>query len=680
MGESEKSKLRRDTVGYSLFPRGTRRGEALGFIRNAIYFLFRGPSAIIYQPRRIVRTIRSALFVLRRGGLKALRLRLMYRVSGQLDYDSWIKIHDTLTAADRCAIRQHIERLDYKPVISVIMPVYNTDRRWLRAAIDSVVEQLYDKWELCIADDASTEFHVKRILEEYRTKDRRIKVIFREKNGHISVASNSALELATGKFVALLDHDDVLPEHALYTIAVEVNDHRDADLIYSDEDKINDEGRRYDPYFKPDWNPDLFLSQNLVSHLGVYRTSIIRQIGGFRPGYEGSQDWDLAMRVVESIPLVHIRHVPHILYHWRAIRGSAALTEDQKNYVHAAQFKTLQSNFDRSGDDVAILPAVGGYWRIRYPLPQSAPHVTLLIPTRNGLSLLQRCLGSLFDKTTYPNFDVIILDNQSDDPDMLVYLSELERTKAVQVLRYNAPFNYAAINNYGVRHARGEIIGLLNNDVEVISPDWLEEMVTHALRPDIGAVGAMLYFPDDTIQHAGVILGLGVYGVAAHPYQRRPRGLQGQMGRALLVQNLTAVTAACLVLRRAVFEEVAGMDELNLPVAFNDVDLCLRIREAGYRNLWTPYAELYHRESASRGFDDIPNKKVRFQKERDYMISRWGEVLVSDPAYNPNLALDQDGFMLAYPPRVAKPWLAEEVRPGVKATTQSAAAFERDFS
>jgi glycosyltransferase involved in cell wall biosynthesis len=597
---------------------------------------------------------------LRRDGVAELRRQLQNQIeagSVENDYIVWVEKYGTLTDADRGSIERHIQRLSYRPLISLIMPTHNSPEKWLRLAIESVRKQLYPNWELCIADDASSEPHVRQTLEEYRMKDSRIKVAFRKDNGHISAASNTAIEMAGGEFVAFLDHDDQLSEHALYMVVAELNAYADADLIYSDEDKIDEEGRRYDPYFKPDWNPALFLAQNFICHLVIYRTRIVKELGNFREGYEGSQDWDLAMRVSERIPDSHIRHIPHVLYHWRAIPGSAAFGIDEKQYVTEAQRRTLESHFDRIGRKATILPTAGVYWRVKYPLSVT-PLVTLIIPTRNYLKLLQLCVDVIYQRTTYRPFEIIIVDNQSDDLATLNYLARLDKERGVRVLPYDAPFNYAAINNFAVKHARGDIIGLLNNDLEVITPEWLEEMVSYAVQPEIGAVGAMLYYPNKTIQHAGVILGLGgTPGVAGHAYQERPPGYSSQASRALLCQNFSAVTAACLIIRRQVFEEVGGLDETNLAIAFNDVDLCLRIRERGYRNLWTPYAELYHNESASRGYEETPEKRERFAKECDYMRRRWGKLLENDPAYNPNLTLDREAFMLAFPPRVTKPWL-----------------------
>jgi GT2 family glycosyltransferase len=602
------------------------------------------------------RLVRRARRILRAGGARAIAQRVLTLENEQADYQTWVDTYDTLGDADRTRIRRHVEALPFRPTISIVMPTYETPEPWLRRAIESVRNQLYPDWELCIADDGSTEPHVHRLLEEYRLLDPRIRVVHRHRRGHISAASNSALELASGDYVALLDHDDELAERALYSMAVEINAHPSAELIYSDEDKITAEGRRCDPYFKPDWNPDLFLAQNLVTHLCVARTARVREVGGFRVGYEGAQDWDLAMRIAERVGASRIRHVPEILYHWRIVPGSTAMAVAEKSYAPEAQRNTLVSHFERVGAPADVLPVAGICWRIKYPLPRPAPWVTAIIPTRDRVDLLRRCIDSLRIHTAYPRLELVVVDNQSTDPMTLAYLKDLAATPGITVLRYDAPFNYSAINNLGARHARGEMLALLNNDVEVAASGWLEEMVSQACRPEIGAVGAMLYYPNDTIQHAGVILGIGGSGIAAHAYAYRPRGWAGQIGRALLVQSLSAVTAACLVVRRAVYEEVGGFDE-HLGIAYNDVDFCLRVRARGYRNLWTPHAELYHHESASRGLENTPAKLERLARDAEYMRRRWGTVLDTDPAYNPKLALDGDSFGLAFPPRGRKPWL-----------------------
>ena len=576
-----------------------------------------------------------------------------FDVAELTSYERWVTTYDTLTNDRLSAQRESSRHLPRRPVISILVPVYNTPEKWLAKAIASVGEQTYSNWELCLADDASTAPHIRPLLEKYAAADPRIKVCFREKNGHISAASNSALELATGEFIALLDHDDELTPHALYEVVMAHNADPTTDFFYSDEDKIDEEGHRHEPYFKPDFLPDLFLGQNYTSHLTVYRASLMRQAGGFRIGYEGSQDWDLALRVVTLMPdHSKIRHIPKILYHWRAIPGSTALLSSEKNYPVKAAKKALTDHFARLKQTIELIPVPGDHWRVKYPLPAQPPLVSLLIPTRNGLKFLQRCVDSILAKTTYPNYEILIIDNGSDDPATLSYFKNVSKKPAVRVVPYDAPFNYSAINNFAAKQAKGTVLGLLNNDLEVIHADWLDEMVSQALRPQIGCVGAMLYYPNDTVQHAGVIIGLG--GVAGHAFRDFNRGTEGVFNRARLVQNYGAVTAACLVIRKAVFDQVGGLDEKHLAVAFNDVDFCLKVRAAGYLNLWTPFAELYHHESASRGVEDTPEKHERFRGEVETMMKRWEKELKHDPAYNPNLTLELTDFTLAAPPR---PWL-----------------------
>jgi glycosyltransferase involved in cell wall biosynthesis len=572
------------------------------------------------------------------------------------DYERWCGQHEALDKADLEAIREHIGAFAKRPLISVVMPVYNTPAELLAKAMQSVLGQLYPHWELCVADDASTEPYVRAALESYASRDPRIRVSYRKSNGHICDASNTALEMAKGEYVALLDHDDVLSQTALYEVAAEIDQHPGVQFIYTDEDKIDLEDRRFDPYFKPDWNPDLNLGQNYTSHLSVYRTDLVRSLGGFRKGFEGSQDWDLNLRAIERIPASAIRHIPKLLYHWRAAPGSTALQLAEKSYPVDAARKALADHFQRVGETVEIIPVPGDHWRIRYPVPSPAPLVSLIIPTRNSLELVRQAVQSILSKTDYPNFEVIIVDNGSDDPETLAYLDGILKggNPRLRVLRYDAPFNFSAINNFAVREALGQLVGLVNSDVEAIERGWLTEMVSQAMRPGVGAVGAMLYYPNNTVQHAGVVLGLG--GVAGHPYKEFPRGDQGQKNRLRLVQNYSAVTAACLVIRKDRYLEVGGLNEKELPIAFNDVDLCCKLIQAGYRNLWTPFAEFYHHESATRGVENTPEKRARFQSEIDYMMNTWGNLLMSDPAYSPNLTLVGEDFSPAYLSRTGKTW------------------------
>ncbi len=583
---------------------------------------------------------------LKNGGLMQRLLQKERHEAPQLWYPEWHEEYGALSDADRAAIREKIAQLRDPPRFSVIMPVYETAERWLARAIESVRAQLYPHWELCIADDASKEPHVRRLLEKAASEDPRIKVVFRERNGHIAAASNSALALASGDFLVLLDHDDELTEHALYLLAEEIRAHPEADLIYSDEDKIDERGRLRDPHFKPDWNPDLFFSQNYLAHVCAMRRERVRQVGGFREGFEGSQDYDLYLRVAEP---GRVRHVPFVLYHWRAAEGSTAAAASAKIYAQDAARRALEEHVRAP---VALGPFATTY-RVRWPVPSPPPLVSLLIPTRDGRELLQTCVESLLEKTSYRGFELVIVDNQSSAPDALEYLSNLERRGAARVLRYDQPFNFAAINNFAVREARGDYVGLLNNDLEIIEPGWLEEMLSHAARPGVGAVGARLLYPDRPVQHAGVILGIG--GVAGHGHKHLSADAEGYFCRARLTQDFSALTAACLLVRRDTYLAVGGLDE-ELAVAFNDIDFCLRLRERGLRNVWTPWATLIHRESKSRGRETTPSKMVRFRREFEEMKRRWGDKLLADPAYNPNLTLDAENFSLAWPPRVRRPW------------------------
>ena len=611
------------------------------------------------HPGGLEATLRAAIAALRRSGLQGIKDWLVGTDEPPDAYGDWVEEFDTLTAADRSAIRARVSALPRTPRISVIMPVYETAEPWLRRAIESVREQLYAEWELCIADDASKAPHVRRVLEEYAARDPRIRVVFRQQNGHISEASNDALALARGDYVALLDHDDELAPHALYLVAEELNAHPEADLVYSDEDKLDRDGRRRDPYFKPDWSPDLILSQNLFSHLGVYRTDLVRRVGGFRRGFEGSQDYDLLLRCMAETTAERIRHIPHVLYHWRAIAGSTAFATAAKSYAEPAAMKALTEHLARTDPRIRVARArLPTTYRITYPLPAPPPLVSMIVPTRDALPVLRRCVESVLATTTYPRFEMLIVDNRSRDPRTLTYLASLADDARVRVLHYDRPFNYAAINNFAAREAAGDVLCLLNDDVEVITADWLTEMVAHALRPGIGAVGAKLLYPNETVQHAGIVT--GVWGVAAHYHRHLPADAPGHRAHAQVVRNVSAVTGACLVVRRTLFEAVGGLDEGGLPVTFNDVDFCLRLEAAGYRNLWTPFAELYHNESYSRGADDVPAKETRRAREVDFMLRRWGRRLEADPYYSPNLSLASEAVVLARPPRAPRPWRATE--------------------
>lgn len=555
------------------------------------------------------------------------------------DYDAWMRLVELPANAE--LEPWPVERPG--PRISVIVPTYETDPAHLRAAIDSVLEQSYPHVELCIADDASKNPEVRRILGDYAAKSPRVRVHYRSENGHICRASNDALALVTGQYVALLDHDDLLAEHALLRVARAIQEHPEAILFYGDEDKLGADGARREPHFKSQFNPDLLLSQAYMGHLVVARASEVCAVGGFRPGFEGSQDHDLLLRLSERCEREEIVHIPFVLYHWRKSEGSTAERPDAKSYAADAGRRAVQEALERRGQtaEVEHAPLVPHGYRVRFSLPSSPPLVSLIIPTRDAPELLRLSVGSLLERTSYPNFELVIIDNGSVLPETFAYFDAAKEDARVRVARDDRPFNYSALNNRGAREARGELLALLNNDVEIIHGDWLDEMVSHALRPEIGCVGAKLLYPDDRIQHAGVITGIG--GVAGHAHKYLHKDEHGYHSRLRLTHNLSAVTAACMLVRRSIFEQVGGLDE-ELAVAFNDVDFCLKVRAAGYRNLFTPYAVLYHHESATRGKEESDAAQERHAREARLMKERWGHTLRQDPYYSPHLSLEHEDF------------------------------------
>jgi glycosyltransferase involved in cell wall biosynthesis len=589
-------------------------------------------------------------------------------------YTRWIEENETLDESDRLAIRAHIAALARRPLISIVVPVYNTDVRHLRAMIGSVLQQIYPYWELCLADDASTKSDVKEILSEFAQLDSRIKVVIREINGNISLATNSALDVATGEFIALLDHDDLLAETALYEVAVEVDAHADADVVYSDSDSIDDSGRRFGPYFKTDWNPDLALGHNMVSHLGVYRRSLVEKIGRLRAGFEGSQDYDLMLRAADASTPRCIRHIPAVLYHWRRNATSPSFSDASSERCVVAARRAVREHLARNGAHARIdVPPRTPFWlRVVYALPPERPLVSIIVPTQDRADLLARCVDGVLTRTDYEPLELLIVDNDSKESETALLFARLAEDPRVRIIQYPGNFNYSAMNNRAVQEARGEVIVLMNNDVDVISSLWLEEMVSHALRPEIGAVGAKLLLPDGRVQHAGVVLGVG-HG-AGHFFHLASREEVGPLGLLVLTRRVSAVTGACMAIRRSVYVETGGLDE-NFPVAFNDVDFCLRLGERGYAVVWTPFAELYHLESATRGKDHEDAKRLeRLERDAKLLQQRWAEALDSDPFYNANCSLAAD-FAPGFPSRRRQPWLKFKEQHPPSATLSRAEAL-----
>lgn len=580
------------------------------------------------------------------------------KLANQNQYTEWCALYDTLTDDDIEKIKQRSLKLEYQPLFSIVMPVYNAPLYFLKEAIESVRNQAYSNWELCIADDKSTQEDVVQLLKKYQEQDDRIKVVYRTKNGHISKASNSALAIATGEYIVLLDQDDELRPHSLYMVARALNENKDLELLYSDEDKINERGNRYDPYFKTDWNKDLFYGQNFISHLGVYKHSLIKKVNGFREGYEGSQDYDLALRCIEHLTPRQICHIPHILYHWRATENSTAVTVSNKGYAFEAGLKALNDHLMRTDQPAVAVENVNSSYRVKWRLPEQKPLVSIIIPTKDKVDVLSTCVTSILQKTDYEPYEILIIDNNSEEPDTHAYYESIQRDhKQVKVYAYNNEFNFSGIVNYGVDQATGDVVLLMNNDTEVINEDWLSEMAAHCLREEIGAVGAKLYYPNGQIQHAGVFLHKGHPGI--HIYAKREKNDPGYFNKLNLTQNYTAVTAACLAIRRQLYLDVGGCDDKNLKVTYNDVDLCLKVQNLGYRNLWTPFAELYHHESLSRGSDLSDSNFSRFKSEHSYMLAKWKNAIAHESYFNPNLSIETNTTRFAFPPNVKYEWQAE---------------------
>jgi len=529
--------------------------------------------------------------------------------------------------------------------ISIVMAVYKPPINFLIKAIDSVIVQRYENWELCIVDDNSQSEEVSRVLNHYADKEHRIKVKYRQSNGNISQATNDAIEVATGNFIGFMDHDDELHPSALSEMVFAALASPLAKIFYSDEDKVDQEGNYYDAHFKSDWNRTLFYGYNYLNHFTMVERTLINAVDGLRVGFEGSQDYDLILRCIERLTDSQIVHIPKILYHWRAIPGSTALCADEKSYAWDAGVAALQEHFERLGKPVFVSY---GPFPTTYKIDIKAtdieqPEVAIIIPTRDRYELLADCVSSLLDKTLYQNYKIYIVDNDSEEASTLAYFNKLKENKRITIIRQSGEFNFSALNNAIALSVNQPLILFLNNDTKISNPEWLEEMVKASQFDDVGVVGAKLYFADDTIQHAGVILGIG--GVAGHGHKYRNKGDAGYFSRLCLPQELSAVTAAAMLVKADAFKAVGGFDEVNLKVAFNDVDLCLRISELGYKILWTPYAELYHLESKSRGEEISFQQKSRFQGEVEYMLKRWEEKLSNDPFYNPNLTLESEDFI-----------------------------------
>ncbi len=580
-------------------------------------------------------------------------MRLQASLHGEIEdrrYSAWIEFYDTVDDQVRASLRVRLDALADRPLVSVIFPVYNTPEDLLREAIESVQQQLYGDWELCISDDRSTEAHVAKVLDEYSAADDRIHVIRRETNGHISASSNSAISIATGQWLCLMDHDDLLPKHALAVAMLALSNVPDAGLLYSDEDHVNLQGERSTPYFKPDFDPLLILGQNYFSHLCMIRRDLVDRIGGFRTGVEGSQDWDLALRVIEQLEPQQIVHVPHVLYHWRAHAESTASAISAKPYVVEASRRVVHDHLQRMGVNAAVTNIKGSSFnRITWDLGDDPPRVSIIVLPRSG-ERLTRCIDSIRTRSTYRTMEIVLLIDGAFRPPLRQYVRD--NAEWLTVVEHTEDVSDSAQRNIAAAASSGEIVFFLHDDVEVLTDSWVEEMVGVLQYPGVGAVGASLLYPDLSIQHAGVVVGIG--DAVGYPHRLHfDRLSAGYFGRLQLIQCPSAVSWACMGVRRDAFESVGGFSEDTFTGIFGDVDFCLRLGEAGWRTGWTPHAELVHFENPgdTRGVEG--ENAVRFDREIRLLHNRWGRWVENDPAYNPNLSLAHETLPLAWPPRAS---------------------------
>ncbi len=584
-------------------------------------------------------TIKKGFAYLKQYGFQEFKVRLFERFEKEeVDYGQWCAQH-ALTEDEKKAQRE--TKWENPVKISVVVPIYRTPEVFLRQMIESVTEQTYPHWQLCIADGSGDVSGTKPVVEEYLS-DSRIKYHVLEKNLGIADNTNAAIAMADGGYIALFDHDDLLTEDALYEVAQKIKE-TGADLVYTDEDKVTaDLSERYQPNFKPDFNLDLLRANNYICHLLVVKRTLIEKVGGQDREFDGAQDHEFLFRCVEKAE--KIAHIPKVLYHWRVHKASTADNPLSKKYAYDAGKRAVLEHIHRCGEEAEVTDTkFPGFYRVKYQV-QGEPLVSILIPNKDERDTLKQCLDSIKEKSTYHNYEIIIIENNSTKQETFDYYKEIDGKDKIRVVYWKSGFNYSALNNFGYTFAKGEYILCLNNDVSVITADWLERMIGQCQRKKVGITGVKLYYPDDTIQHAGVIVGIG--GVAGAMFVGMKRERSGYLRKAILQQDLSAVTAACMMVDRGAWEAAGGFNE-DLAVAFNDIDFCLKVREAGYLVVYEPNVELYHYESKSRGYEDTPEKQKRFQGEVNYMKEHWSHILEEgDPYYNKNFSLNTCNYTL----------------------------------
>ena len=601
-------------------------------------------SALLQKKKKMKAMVQKSLDYLQYNGMGAFIQKSFKKVVDTKDrpipYNKWIQKH---LPSPRELEEQKKYQFLYCPKISIVVPLYKTPEKYLDAMIESVLNQSYSNWELCLSDGSGEDSPLTEQLEKYEKKDSRIKVVYNNRQLHIAENTNEAIKIATGEFIAFADHDDLLTPDAMFHVAKAVNENMELEVLYSDEDKVSAGEKFMQPHMKPDFNIDLLRTVNYICHLFVVKKTMIEKVGMLRPEFDGAQDYDFILRCVEATDRIY--HIPRILYHWRFFEGSTAENPESKLYAFEAGKRAIEAHYERVGIQAKVVQGEFlGLYRTKY-IREKDPLVSILIPNKDHTDDLDRCIRSIEEKSTYHNYEYIIIENNSELEETFAYYKKLEEENPkAHVVYWDGEFNYSAINNYGASFANGEYLLLLNNDVEVINGDWLEEMLGYCMREDVGIVGARLYYPDDTIQHAGVVVGFG--GIAGHAFVQQKRGTTGYCHRIICAQDYSAVTAACMMVKKSVFDEVGGLTE-ELKVAFNDIDFCMKVRQTGKLVVYNPYAELYHYESKSRGLEDTPEKVARFNSEIKKFSDRWPEILKNgDPYYNPNLTLDSQDFSL----------------------------------
>lgn len=583
--------------------------------------------------------IKKGIRYLKHYGVRGFYARLLERFEErEVEYQEW---YEKNKPSEEELARQRKKKWKEPVTISVLVPAYRTPEAFLRQMIESVLNQTYPYLELCIADGSGKNISVEKVVKEYQANDQRVRYQRLEKNEGIAGNTNAAIRMATGDYLALFDHDDLLSPNALFEVASMIEKDK-ADVVYTDEDKVtSDLKEHFQPHFKPDFNPDLLCSNNYICHLFVVKRSLALKLGGQDPAYDGAQDYDFIFRCTEEAE--KIVHIAKILYHWRVHQASTADNPTSKMYAFDAGKRAIEAHLQRIGAKAEVSHTKDlGFYRVKYQV-QGNPKVSIVIPNKDEKETLKKCLESIWQKTTYSNYEIILVENNSTTREIRDYYQELDGKNGVRVVYWDKEFNYSAINNFGISYAKGEYILCLNNDITVISPEWMEELLANCQRPEVGIVGARLYYPDNTIQHAGIVLGMG--GCAGSLFVGLARSRGGYLHKAALQQDLSAVTAACFMVKKEAFEKVGGFEE-KLAVAFNDVDFCLKVRHAGYLVVYDPYAELYHHESKTRGYENTEAKKRRFQEEIEYMRCHWMPDILRDPYYNENLSLKASDYSL----------------------------------